>query len=197
MAMTSNHRNWSVFIAAAGLTGAASAAYLNLAGITDDNIRLLLRLSARLAFVVYLLVFVARPLRQLVVTPATKLLLQNRRLIGIAFAGIHTAHLALIFFRADRMPDFELTLASSYIGIVAYAVIYLMFITSFDKMARAIGPKAWRILHKTGLYFLGIIVARTLLPESLDQLGDMHWWLVILTASAIVIRLTAFFAKRR
>ncbi len=39
MLMTSNQRNWSVFIAAAGLTGAASAIYLNLSGITDDSSR--------------------------------------------------------------------------------------------------------------------------------------------------------------
>lgn len=195
--MTSNQRNWTVFIAAAALTGAASIAYLSQAGITDDNIRLLLRLSANVAFVVLLVVFAARPLRQIYATPTTRWLLQNRRLLGIAFAGIHTAHLAMIFFRANHNPDFEINLAASYIGVITYSIIYLMFITSFDGPARALGPRAWRVLHKLGLYFIGAIFARTLLPPSLDKLDDMNWWLAALTVSAIGIRLIAFFTKRR
>jgi len=35
--MTSNQRNWAVFIASAGLTGAACIAYLDQVGITDDT----------------------------------------------------------------------------------------------------------------------------------------------------------------
>ncbi len=194
--MTSNQRNWTVFIASAGLTGAAAVAYLGLVGISDENIRLLLRLSARVAFVVLLVVFAARPLRQMFATPATRWLLQNRRLLGVAFAGIHTAHLAMIFFRANHNPDFEINLAASYIGVFTYSLIYLMFITSFNGPARALGPRAWRVLHKFGLYFIGAQFALTLLPPSLDQLDDVNWWLVALTVSAIGIRLMAFFTKR-
>jgi len=61
--------------------------------------------------------------------------------------------------------------------------------------ARAQG-RAWRILHKFGLYFIGAQFALTLLPPSLDKLGDMNWWLVTLTVSAIGIRVFAFFTKR-
>lgn len=197
MAMTSNQRNWTVFLASSGITAIASAAYLNLTGISDDSIRLLLRLSARIAFLVLLAIFVARPLRQLIVTPATATLLKNRRLLGVAFAGIHTAHLALIFYRADQVPEFEFIVLESLPGAATYLIIFLMLVTSFDWPARAIGRKAWKILHKFGLYWIFTIFLLTQLPRSLDHLAETNWWLITLVALALVIRLTAFLAKRR
>lgn len=195
--MTSNQRNWTVFVAAAGLTSIASVAYLALSGITDDNIRLLLRLSARIAFLVLLVIFAARPLRQLIATPATATLLKNRRLLGVAFAGIHTAHLALILYRADQVPDFEFDVLQSLPGSITYVFIYMMLITSFDEPARALGRNAWKILHKVGLYWIFAIFLQTQLPRSLDNLADANWWLIALIVLALAIRLTAFFAKRR
>jgi len=197
MAMTSNQRNWAVFFAAAGLTAALAAAYLGLAGISDENLRLLLRLSARVAFFVLLVIFVARPLQQLFATPATARLLKNRRLLGVAFAGIHTAHLALIIYRVNQVPDDSFNALENLPGAATYLVIYLMLITSFDAPARAIGHKAWKILHKVGLYLLFGVFLQTQLPRSLDGLAEVNWWLISLATVAIVIRLAAFLASRR
>jgi len=197
MAMSSNQRNTAVFLATAGTVGLASAVYLSTVGTSDESMGVLLRLSARLAFVVLLLVFVARPLQQLLATPATASLLRNRRLLGIAFAGIHSAHLGLLVLRAIQMPDFELSLGENHLGALTYLVIYLMLITSYDGPARALGRKRWKILHKIGLYWIFATFLQTQLPRSLDELGDVNWWLITMTAVAIVIRLTAFFAKRR
>jgi len=195
--LTSNQRNWSVFFAAVLLPAGAAVIYLITAGISEESILVVLTLTARLAFLVYLVVFIARPLRQLFATPLTTAVLKNRRLIGVAFAGIHTAHLGFIFYRAEQAPDFEFPVLANLPGALTYGLIYLMFITSFDVTARALGPQAWRRLHRTGLYWIGFIFLATLLPESLDNLADVNWWLVGLTAAAIVIRLTAYYAKRR
>src|SRR5260370_19121191 len=47
------------------------------------------------------------------------------------------------------------TSAASYIfGGIGYAFIIAMAATSFDRAATAIGPRAWRILHLTGGYYL-------------------------------------------
>ncbi|MDH3614023.1 MAG: hypothetical protein OEU90_04005 [Gammaproteobacteria bacterium] len=195
--MTSNQRNWTVFVAAIAVTAMAAAVYLGSAGVNDDNIRLSLRLSAHAAFVVLLVVFIARPLRQLVNSPLTIALLRNRRLIGIAFAGIHTAHLGLILYRANMIADFNVRISERLLGGLTYVVIYLMFFTSFDATARAIGPRYWRLLHKVGLYWILAAFIPTLLPGSLDQLGGINGILLLLTAVAITIRLAAFFAQRR
>ncbi|MDH3336884.1 MAG: ferric reductase-like transmembrane domain-containing protein [Gammaproteobacteria bacterium] len=197
MVLTSNQRNWSVFFGAIAITVIAAAIYFGSVGVNDDTIRVSLRLSAHAAFVLLLVVFVARPLRQLVNSPLTLALLRNRRLIGIAFAGIHTAHLGLIFYRDKMVDDFDLNISESLLGGATYVVIYLMFITSFDATTRALGPKNWRLLHKVGLYWILLAFVPTLLPASTDQVIAVNGFLILLTAVAVTVRLTAFFAKRK
>ncbi len=196
MAMTSNRRTLIQFVASTALVSVACVMYLGTAGWTDDNIHLLLRLTARLAFVVLMLVFVARPLRELIKTPLTLALLKNRKLIGVTFAGIHTAHMALIFYRARQFSDYEFSIADNLPGMLTYVVIYLMLITSFSGPARAIGPKAWRILHKAGLFLIMGVFAQTQLPGSLDELGEVNWGIAGLLTFVLLVRGTAFFAKR-
>lgn len=192
-----NRKLLQVYLGAFLFTVLACALFLAMAGATDDNIRLILRVTAHAAFLVLLVVFVARPLRQLVRTPLTLALLRNRALIGLTFAGIHTGHLMLVLYRASSVPDFQLSVAENALGAIVYALIFAMVITTFRGPARAIGPRAWRVLHKTGLYVTMVAFAQTQLPRSLDDLSGMNWWLASLLVVALVIRLTAFFARRR
>ena len=46
------------------------------------------------------------------------------------------------------------SIASYIFGGVGYAFIIAMAATSFDRTAAAIGPRAWRILHLIGGYYL-------------------------------------------
>lgn len=193
--MTSNRRTLIQFVASTALVSAACLMYLNTAGWTDDNIRLLLRLTARVAFVVLMLVFVARPLRKLIKTPLTLALLKNRKLVGVTFAGIHTAHMALIIYRARQVSDYEFSIVDNLLGMFTYVVLYLMLITSFSGPARTIGPKAWRILHKAGLFLIMAVFAQTQLPESFDDLSGLNWGIVGFLVFALLVRGTAFFAK--
>ena len=195
--MTNDRRTLVQFLASTALVAVACVAYLATAGLADDNIRLLLRLTARVAFVVLLLVFIARPLRDLIKTPLTLALLKSRKQIGVTFAAIHTVHMTLIFYRAQQVPDFEFSLASNLPGMVTYVMIYLMLITSFSGPAKAIGPKAWRILHKAGLFLITAVFAQTLLPRSMDGFADVNWGLVGLLIFALLVRATAFFGKRK
>lgn len=185
-----------MFVGATLLTLGIFAAYLGITGTGDENIRLALRAGGRLSFVLLLVVFVARPLRQLRQTSATRWLMQNRALIGVSFAGAHTAHLILIGYRLQAVPDLQLTPAGSWQGILIYAVIYAMLITTFRIPRRAIGPKGWRILHKVGLYGLMYAFIESQLPTSFDNLATMNWWLVILVLAALGIRVAAFIAAR-
>ena len=183
------------FLGALGLTLAASGIFLAAAGASEENLRLLLRLSARIAFVLLLLVFAARPMRELVRTPLTLGLLRNRALLGVAFAGVHTAHLALLVARVELFPDFDLLVSRNVPGVLTYLLMYAMVFTTFRGPKRAIGPRAWRVLHKIGLFWLTYAFAQTQLPASTDDLSGMNWWLFSLLAAALVTRLTAFFAK--
>ena len=195
--MKSSNKNFLILISITTVTATTVLLYLDAYGVTDENLRTMLRLTARLAFLVYLLVFIARPLRQLVRTNATRWLLSERRSFGLTMAAIHFVHMALIVYRATYSPEFEFELPAQIIGSLIYVLMLGMVITSFEQPARTIGPRNWRRLHKTGLYALGVAFLSTLLPEERAELLDIdRLWFVVLTAGAVFIRLTAYFAQR-
>jgi len=197
LALSSNQRNWIVFLGAASITATVSGLYLGAAGIRDATIGVTLRSSAHASFIVLLVIFVARPLRQMFRTPFTASLLRNRRLLGIAFAGIHFAHLGLIFYRDRHIADYSFSLIENALGGLIYLFIFLMFLTSFDATARALGARNWRILHKLGLYAILVAFLQTIVPDSREQVFSINGVLTLVAAVAIVIRLTAFLAKRQ
>lgn len=198
MTSTSNQRNWIVFFSTILLTAAAVLGYLQVTVIDDESLIAMLTFTARVSLLIFLLIFVARPLRQLVANDTTRWLVSQRRYLGIAFAAVHTVHLALIAWRFSTIPGLEYPLPAALVGGTTYLLMYALLITSFDAPARALGSKNWRRLHKTGLYFIGFIFAQTQIPESIDQLTEPRRLIfIVLIAAAIVIRLTAYLAMRK
>ena len=178
---------------------AAAFALLFLEGLghSDENVRILLRLTARIAFMFWLLVFVARPLQQLFDTETTRWLLRQRPAFGLALGAIMIVHLAIILYRLQVAEDFSLPFPRSVGGMAAYALLLGMIVTTFDAPKRAIGPRAWKVLHKTGLYWIGAAFVFTLLPQNADEFFEPDYiWFTVLTTLAVFVRLTAYFAKR-
>ena len=164
----------------------------------ETNLGLTLRITARLAFLLYIAVFVTRPLQQLVPAPLTQSMLRNRRYIGISFGAVMTAHLALISWLLLFVTDQGRSLASLLPGMVTYAFVFLMLLTSFDGPARALGSKNWRRLHKAGLYWIGIIFAVTLVPDVINYPGEPVYLAIgALILIALVLRIAAFMKSRR
>ncbi len=194
--MSRNDRqNWWVLFAVLLLTGGASALWLASVEFSDANIRVPTRHTAQLAFALYLVVLVARPLQQLLRADWTAALLRNRRLVGVAFAATMTTHLALIAYRFGTQPELEYPLGNLLVGGGAYAVFYLMLITSFDAPKEAMGLRSWKILHRTGLVWAAVIFG---LPRSIDDLSDPDYLKFgIPFAIAIAIRFTAWLRSRR
>ncbi len=107
--LNSNLKNWTVLFSTMLAIGAVVLTILEKNGTDEATASLLLRLTARTSFLIYMLVFVSRPLRQLLRSPLTKKMLKNRRYFGIAMAGSHTVHLILIiwffvFIRIQNHP---------------------------------------------------------------------------------------------
>jgi len=151
------------------LTGGAALAWLYSVEMTDTNILVTVRHSAAFAFLFYLISIAARPLHQMLHKPWSSTVLRNRRLFGVAFVGVMTAHLMLIIMRFTATPGLDYPISKVVLGGTVYAIIYLMFITSFDRPASALGQKAWKFLHRTGLIAIAVVFA---LPRSLDELSD-------------------------
>jgi len=197
MAISSSSRNLAVYFLVLAAVAVPMLVILAPDVMDESKLGLALRVTARLAFLIYILVFVTRPLRQIAPLPLTKALFRNRRYIGISFAAVMTMHLALISWLLLYVVDAGRTLTSLTPGIVTYMLVTLMLVTSFDAPARALGSKNWRRLHKTGLYWIGTVFAVTLVPDVIDYPADpVYLTIGALMILAVIIRVTAFVKRK-
>ena len=193
--MTSNQKNWTVLLSTMLAIGAVVLTIFEKNGVDEEIVTLTLRLTAWTSLLIYLLIFAARPLNQLVDSQKTRSMKKNRRYFSIAFAGSHTVHLVLIvnFVFGPGIP-----LQTLVIGGIAYLFLYLMLITSFDTPAAAIGPVAWRRLNKAGLYWIGGTFFFTLVNNFISNPhSPMHQVLVVLILAAISVRVIAFLKREK
>jgi DMSO/TMAO reductase YedYZ heme-binding membrane subunit len=122
-----------------------------------DGVRMVVRFTARTSLLFFCLAFSAAALARLWPNAWTRWQRRNRRYLGVTFAASHGLHAIVIALFAAMAPaDFAAaTSAATYIfGSIGYAFIIAMTATSFDRTASMIGPRAWRILHLTGGYYL-------------------------------------------
>lgn len=126
-------------------------------GFEVDGVRMVIRFTARTSLLFFCLAFGAAALARLWPNVWTRWQRRNRRYLGVTFAASHGIHAVAIacFAIMDPAGYAASTNAASYIfGGIGYAFIIAMAATSFDRTAAAIGPRAWRILHLTGGYYL-------------------------------------------
>lgn len=198
MSIPSHAKNFAVFFL--GLTVVAVPMLVILAPDPRDetNLGLTLRITARLAFLLYIAVFIARPLQQLVPTPFSRSMLRNRRYVGISFGAVMTVHLVLLSWLLLFVTEQGRSLASLVPGMVTYAFVFLMLLTSFDGPKQVLGSKNWRRLHKAGLYWIGIIFGVTLVPDIINYPGEPVYLAIgLLMVIALALRIAAFVKTRR
>jgi DMSO/TMAO reductase YedYZ heme-binding membrane subunit len=153
---------WWIVGAAALAIAAMVAALLAVEGLGEIGVRAGIRWTARTSVVLFSIAFAASSANALWRTRATKWVLRNRRYIGVSFAVSHFTHLALIGALASM--DVDAFIAARSVGGVAggglaYLFIAAMVITSFDRTARWLGRRRWRILHTTGMYVICAVFA--------------------------------------
>lgn len=147
------------------LLGVTSAALVVMALVilaldpTVDGVRRVIRATARTSLLLFGAAFVASAVWKLFPGPLTRWQRQNRRYLGLGFAISHTIHAVAIASFATLDPiSFKSAsnLGSLISGGIAYGFILLMTLTSFDRTASWIGDRAWKVLHKFGVYYLWI-----------------------------------------
>jgi sulfoxide reductase heme-binding subunit YedZ len=148
---------WRLF---AVLTLTLAALSIGIAGMRQfdvDGVRMVIRFTARTSLLFFCLAFSAAALARLWPNAWTRWQRRNRRYLGVTFAASHAIHAVVIaaFAVMDPAGFAAATSLVSYIfGGIGYVVIAAMAATSFDRTAAAIGPRAWRMLHITGGYYL-------------------------------------------
>jgi sulfoxide reductase heme-binding subunit YedZ len=129
-------------------------------GTDGEGWRHLIRASARVSGTIFLAVFLAAPLRRLWPVDATAWLLRNRRGLGVSVGLSHSVH-AVAIYAFVRLTGHETPAATLVAAGVAYGFLAAMVATSFDTTAAWLGRRRWRMLHRTGLYYLWFVFGFT------------------------------------
>jgi hypothetical protein len=188
---------WGVFWLLAALETAVFAAALIGFGVDEAGLRALVRLTVRVSFLVFVVVYVASPLRRLFPSPATRWVARNRRYLGVSFAWAHALHALAIALLVLLLGDGFETSASTLVGGgLGYLLTAGMAATSFDRSARWLGPQRWALLHRAGLYWLWFIFALNWTGATIET-SLSYLPLAALTWGAAGLRLAALLARRR
>lgn len=164
-------RRWPMLL---GLLLGLAALYLGLqSGSTQiEGWQLAARWTARVGFPVFILTYSISSLGRLWHTPLIRSIWRDRRWWGLGFAAAHTVHLyALVTFY--RLSGREVSTQTLIGGGGAYAIMYLMALTSSDAAIRALG-KNWKRLHTAGIHWLWFIFAFSYLGRVMEG-REMPW----------------------
>jgi methionine sulfoxide reductase heme-binding subunit len=125
-----------------------------------SGIRSVIRLTARTSLLLFLLAFTASAAWRRWPGGWTRWQLANRRYLGLSFAVSHGLHLAAIIAFAHLAPvqfDQASNPSTRFIGEIGYIFVFALAATSFDATAAWLGPRAWKILHCTGIWYLWLV----------------------------------------
>lgn len=161
---------WPIVGWAAAVVMTMVAVFVWQYGLGEEGFRVVLRATARTSLVLFLAAFLASSIRRLSHAPFADWMLRNRRQLGVGFAVSHTIH-GWAIVSLVRL-GFEVNVLTLVAGGFGYALIAAMVLTSFDRTAAWLGPRAWRTLHATGIWYLWILFTVTyLVPAFSDPLA--------------------------
>lgn len=125
-------------------------------GITEESIRLNIRITARISFLLFSLAFIASSLQEISKSNFSRFLMKNRRSIGLSFGASHIVHLINILIllfaihngNIDGLGGFKKLLPA----ILVYVYIFIMMLTSNNFSMKLMGSKVWTGIHRVGMY---------------------------------------------
>jgi hypothetical protein len=187
---------WPIVGWAAVAVAAMIALVLAVAGTGEPGIRLVIRATARSSVVLFTAAFVARSLSCAWPGRPSRWMLANRRYLGVSFAVSHLAHLLAIFALAGWSVGKAIAAAGAGVAVLggtAYAFLLAMTLTSFDRTAAWLGPRAWSRLHTTGAYVLWTVFFASFAPRITES--ALYWPFAVGLLAALILRLT--YGRRR
>ncbi len=149
--------------------------------------------TGRLAFLVFLIPLFASPMRALFKNEFSARLMRWRRNAGIVYGGIQSVHLVIVCMMFALMPEPPTEEIMVIIGAAGLALSIAMLITSFPRPTRFLGPKLWRLTHKSGfyvfmtIYFYDFVVEPILLDNPTSHLPWAALTLLGMLARIIVM----------
>lgn len=187
---------FAVLLAVALIAAGSLAAF----DTTQEIWQHITRYTARLSFLIFVIVFASGALAFLFPSDTTRWLRRNRRYTGLSFALAHFLHLIAIIGLYTTLNDTPgiVTLIG---GGGAYVFIAAMALTSNDWSVKKLGPKNWRRLHLTGAYYVWVIFMNSYIGRLTSDTPPEPKWIFALTAglgfAALALRIAAWLRKRR
>lgn len=188
------------------VTGPISAAMIVAMMVKDlssgTGVSAMIQLSVRCAVPWLYIAFAASSLQVLFPGHFSRWLLRNRKYFGLCFAAAMAWQglfiLWMVLGHTDYYVNEVYVLRDAIEGVVGYAFLLAMTVTSFPKGRRLLKPKQWRILHLSGIYFLWAYAF------------SVYWWALFYYSNPVpldyafycaglaawVLRAFAFFRKR-
>jgi methionine sulfoxide reductase heme-binding subunit len=189
---------WPLLGLLAALESALFAVALAAFGSDEAGMRALVRLTVRVSFLVFIVVYAAAPLCRLFPSPATRWVARNRRYLGVSFAWAHGLHALAIALLAHRIGD---AFAPRPVSLIGGGYVYLLVVgmaaTSFDRTARWLGPRRWGLLHRLGLHTIWLDFAVSWTSAALRASSPVYLPLALATWGAAGLRLAALYARSR
>jgi DMSO/TMAO reductase YedYZ heme-binding membrane subunit len=188
-------RPWSVSspLPALGLlVSAAIGAGLPFADLsTAGGTEFMVLHSVRCALPFFLAAFTASSLAVLWPRPRTRWLLHNRRAFGLTFAIGMVWHLAFVayFFAGFHKHLNRLALSLDLAGL---AFLIALTVTSFRNVARHLSPRAWRRLHRTGVYAIWSLATYIYLLDMKFSRDPLHIAALVILLCAALLRAAAW-----
>jgi methionine sulfoxide reductase heme-binding subunit len=170
-------RGWALTLRIALVLTLASLALFASAGVSEESVRAWIRATARASAALFLMTFVARPLRRLWRSGTSGYLLANRRYLGVSAAYAQLLHGIALVWLFTSFAKYEPDLTGLIGGGLGFALYFAMALTSSDAAVAALGKRAWKALHTAGAYWIWVIFAVTNwgnVPYAFEKLGVGH-----------------------
>lgn len=123
-----------------------------------EGISSMIQLSVRCAVPWLYLAFAASSIQVLFPGPFGRWILRNRKYLGLCFAAAMAWQLLFILWLVTVHTDYYVeevyVMRDAIEGVVGYAFLIAMTLTSFRFGRKHLKPRQWRLLHLSGIYFL-------------------------------------------
>lgn len=157
------HEGWRLSASLFALIGAGTLLTSVLCGPSPEVLGWLIRMTARSSLILFCLAYSAGASAQLFPGRFSAWQRRNRRHLGLSFAGSHLVHALTILALAHYQPEsfaLHLRARSPVPGLVAYALILAMALTSSDRAQAWLGMRAWKTLHSLGALYVWLAFAK-------------------------------------
>ena len=124
------------------------------------GIRSMIQLSVRCAVPCLYLAFAASSLNAVFPGSFSRWLLRNRKIVGLCFAAAMAWQLTFILWLVGIHTEYYVNdvyvLSDVVEGVVGYTFLIAMVLTSFKFGRSRLTPKQWKLLHRSGIYWLWV-----------------------------------------